>query len=211
MSVIALLTPLQAMSLRDLETELLSLAGHIAAAECRFLQFLAEFDDREGWAGPGIRSCAHWLSWRAGMSVRTAVEYLRVAHALARLPRISEAFAAGRVSYSKVRALTRVTGTDTAALTRIGAAIAAGEPELRHVAVADAETAEQVLLDLALSGTAGHVETVVAAVRRRCTPPVDAAARRGVSWHWDGDGSLVVRSRFTPEVGAALIAAIDAQ
>ncbi|OZM75885.1 hypothetical protein CFP66_44340 [Pseudonocardia sp. MH-G8] len=166
------------MSLRDLETEVLSLAGHIAAAECRFLQFLAEFDDREGWAGPGIRSCAHWLSWRAGMSVRTAVEHLRVAHALARLPRISEAFAAGRVSYSKVRALTRVTGTDTAALTRIGAAIAAGEPELRHVMVADAETAERVLLDLALSGTAGHVETVVAAVRRRCTPPVDAAARR---------------------------------
>jgi hypothetical protein len=72
-SVIALPTRLQAMNLRDLEAELLSLAGHIAAAECRFLQFLGEFDDREGWAGPGIRSCAHWLSWRAGMSLRTAV------------------------------------------------------------------------------------------------------------------------------------------
>jgi hypothetical protein len=34
----------------------------VAAAECRFLQALAEFDDRDGWAGAGIRSCAHWLS-----------------------------------------------------------------------------------------------------------------------------------------------------
>ncbi|MHA6625638.1 DUF222 domain-containing protein [Pseudonocardia sichuanensis] len=211
MSVITLPVPLQAMNLRDLESELLGLAGHIAAAECRFLQALAEFDDRDGWAGAGIRSCAHWLSWRAGMSLRTATDHLRVAHALQRLPRISEAFVAGRVSYSKVRALTRVTGTDTAALTRIAAAIAAGEPQLRHLTVADAATAEQVLLNLALSGTAGHVETVVAAVRRRHTPPADTAARRSLTWHWDDDGSLVLRGRFTPDAGAALIAAIQAQ
>jgi hypothetical protein len=210
-SVIALPAPLRAVSLRDLESELLGLAGHIAAAECRFLQVLAEFDDRDGWAGVGIRSCAHWLSWRAGMSLRTATDHLRVAHALQNLPTISEAFAAGRISFSKVRALTRVTGTDTATLTRIGAAIAAGDPDLRHLTVADPQTAEQVLLNLALSGTASHVETVVKAVRRRHTPPEDTAARRGLSWHWDDDGSLVVRGRFTPDAGAALIAAIEAR
>ncbi|TQM10093.1 DUF222 domain-containing protein [Pseudonocardia kunmingensis] len=170
MSVLALPIPLEARSIRDLETELLSLAAHITAALCQFLKVLAEFDDRNGWAGPGIRSCAHWLSWRAGMSLRTATDHLRVAHALPRLPRITEAFAAGRISYSKVRALTRVTGTDTAALTRIAAAIAAGDPDLRHLTVADPETAEQVLLNLALSGTASHVETVVAAVRRQPHP-----------------------------------------
>ncbi len=210
MSVIALPTPLPAMATRDLESELLGLAGHIAAAECRFLQLLAEFDDRDGWAGVGIRSCAHWLSWRAGMSLRTATEHLRVAHALQNVPEISAAFAAGRISYSKVRAITRITGSDTATLTRIAAAIAAGDPELRHVTVADPDTAEQVLLDLALSGTAGHVETVVRAVRRRHTPPEDAAARRSLSWHWDDDGSLVVRARLTPDAGAAFIAAIEA-
>ncbi len=78
-----------------------------------FLQLLAEFDDRGGWCGDGIRSCAHWLSWRAGMSVRTGAERLRVAHALRNLPRITEAFATGKLSYSKVRAITRITGTDT--------------------------------------------------------------------------------------------------
>jgi uncharacterized protein DUF222/HNH endonuclease len=209
-AVISLPTPLQGMSNRDLESELLGLAGHIAAAECRFLQLLAEFDQRDGWAGDGIRSCAHWLSWRAGMSLRTAVEHLRVAHALQHLPRIREAFAAGRVSYSKVRAITRITGSDTATLTRIAASIAAGTSELRHTTVADPATAEQVLLNLALCGTASHVETVVRAVRRRHTPPADTAARRSLTWHWDEDGSLVVRCRFTPDEGAAFIAAVDA-
>ncbi|HEX2300576.1 MAG TPA: DUF222 domain-containing protein [Pseudonocardiaceae bacterium] len=182
MSVIPLPVPLQAMTDRDLESELLGLAGHLAAAECRFLQLLAEFDDRKGWAGDGIVSCAHWLSWRAGMCLRTGAERLRVAHALRNLPRITEAFAAGRVSYSKVRAITRATGSDAATLTQMAAEIAAGTSALRHTTVTDPETAEQVLLNVALYGTASHVETVVRAVRRRHTPPGDLAARRSVSW-----------------------------
>jgi hypothetical protein len=209
-SVIPFPTPLQAMTTPELESELLGLAGHIAAAEARFLQLLGEFDQRGGWAGDGILSCAHWLSWRAGMSRRTAAERLRVAHALRNLPRLSEAFGAGRVSYSKVRALTRITGSDSATLTRIAAEIAAGTADLRHTTVADPDTAEQVLLNLALCGTASHVETIVRAVRRRHTPPGDLAARRSLSWHWDEDGSLILRGRLTPEQGATLIAAIEA-
>jgi hypothetical protein len=209
-TVISLPTRLDGMSLSELESELLGLAGHIAAAECRFLQLLAEFDDRDGWAGDGIRSCAHWLSWRAGMNIRTAVERLRVAHALHNLPLITEAFAAGQLSYSKVRAITRITGSDTATLNRIAAEIAAGTSDLRHTMVADPETAERVLLNLALSGTASHVETLVRAVRRRHTPPADTAARRSLTWHWDDDGSLILRARLTPDAGATLIAAIEA-
>jgi Domain of unknown function (DUF222)/HNH endonuclease len=84
------------------------------------------------------------------------------------------------------------------------------EPAVPDSGVADPAVAEGVLLNLALSGTASHVETVVRAVRRRCTPPNDAAARRGLSWHWDQDGLLVLRGRFTPDEGAALIAAVEA-
>jgi hypothetical protein len=203
-----------------LEAELLGLAGHIAAAQCRFLRLLAEFDRREGWAGPGLKSCAHWLSWRAGVSPRTATEQVRVAHALQKLPRVGEAFAAGRLSYSKVRAITRLVGADTASLPALAATIAAtvaaaegaveGADPGAGCGVADPEKAEQVLLDLALAGTASHVEKVVRAVRRRCTRPDDTAARRGVSWSWDEDGSLVLRGRFAPDEGAALIAAVQA-
>jgi hypothetical protein len=215
---------LEGMSTRDLETELLGLAGHIAAAQCRFLQLLAEFDHRGGWAGVGLRSCAHWLSWRAGMSLRTAAEHVRVAHALPNLPTITEAFAAGRISYSKVRAITRITGTDTSTLTRIAAHAAAtadaednphapAKPDRSPDApttAADPVAAEKVLLNLALSGTAGHVETVVRAVRRRHTPPQDLTARRSLTWHWDDDGSLVLRGRLTPDDGATLVAAVEA-
>ncbi|MHA6622310.1 HNH endonuclease signature motif containing protein [Pseudonocardia sp. DLS-67] len=209
-TIIPLPSPLDGMSTDDLESELLGLAGHIAAAECRFLHLLAEFDHRHGWVGDGIYSCAHWLSWRAGMNLRTATERLRVAHALQHLPKIAEAFGAGQVSYSKVRAITRVAGSDTATLTRIAAEIAAGEPEWRHTTVADPDTAEQVLLNVALCGTASHIESVVKAVRRRHTPPEDTAARRSLTWRWDEDGSLVARVRFTPEDGAAFLAAIEA-
>jgi hypothetical protein len=67
-----------------------------------------EFDDRMGWAKWGSRSCAEWLTWRCGMSLSAAREKVRTAQALRTLPALSMAFADGRLSYTKVRALTRV-------------------------------------------------------------------------------------------------------
>ncbi|ALE84002.1 hypothetical protein XF36_13320 [Pseudonocardia sp. HH130629-09] len=69
--------------------------------------------------------------------------------------------------------------------------------------------ADQVLLDLALTGTASHVESVVRAAGRRLAPPATTAALPGVSWYHDSDGSLVLRARLTPDDGAALVAAIE--
>ena len=88
--------------------EIAELAAHIHAATYRLLVLLAEFDARNGWGGGGFRSCAHWLSWRTGSSPGTAREKMRVARALPALPAISAAMRAGELSYSKVRALTRV-------------------------------------------------------------------------------------------------------
>jgi hypothetical protein len=66
------------------------------------------FDDRYGFAKWGLRNCAEWLAWRCGLSLSAAREKVRTAQALRSLPAISAAFADGRLSYSKVRALTRV-------------------------------------------------------------------------------------------------------
>jgi uncharacterized protein DUF222 len=101
------------LPLERVEAELCTLAGQIAAATCRFLQLLAAFDARDGWAGSHVRSCAQWLSWRCGMDLRTAREHVRVARALSDLPDLTAAFAAGRLSYSKVRAVTRVATAET--------------------------------------------------------------------------------------------------
>ena len=97
-------------STAELGEALAGWAARTAAAECRWLRMLAEFDLREGWRLDGQLSAAAWLVWNCGMSARTAREKLRVAHELRRRPAVAEAFGAARLSYCKVRALTRVTG-----------------------------------------------------------------------------------------------------
>jgi len=120
--------------------EIAELSAHLDAATARLLDLIREFDAREGWA-TGFSSCAAWLTWRVGLDPGAARERVRVARALGGLPRIAEALARGEISYSKVRALTRVATPET----------------------------EERLLALARSGTAEHVERVVRGWRRR--PP----------------------------------------
>src|SRR5436190_13870577 len=93
--------------LDELETEIRELAGHIAAATCRWLLLVAEFDRRSGWAVDGGLSMAHWLSWKCGVALHTAREQVRVGRALETLPLVRDAFLTGRLSYSKTRAITR--------------------------------------------------------------------------------------------------------
>ena len=91
----------------QLSDQITTLAGQINAATYRFLKLIAEFDRRQAWAGYGIRSCAHWLSWKCGLDMNTAREKVRVARALEALPAINAAFEKGELSFSKVRAMTR--------------------------------------------------------------------------------------------------------
>ncbi|MFZ2512044.1 MAG: HNH endonuclease signature motif containing protein [Gordonia sp. (in: high G+C Gram-positive bacteria)] len=92
----------------QLEERVIGYASQVAALTCRMLDYLAEFDARKAWAGDGIATCANWLVWRTGMSLRTAQDHVRAAKALQTLPLMHEEFRTGRLSYSKVRALTRV-------------------------------------------------------------------------------------------------------
>lgn len=81
-------------------------------AEAIWLERLAQFD-REGlWALDGQFCCATWLVWRTNMARSTAFEKLRVAHELERRPIVAEAFREGRLSYSAVRAITRLDRPD---------------------------------------------------------------------------------------------------
>ncbi len=92
----------------DLDAEIVQLAQQLTMDTYRLLRLVADFDDRFGWARWGFRNCAEWLAYRCDLSICAAREKVRIAHALRLLPRIAAAFAAGRLSYSKVRALTRV-------------------------------------------------------------------------------------------------------
>ncbi|MCK9927496.1 13E12 repeat family protein, partial [Frankia sp. Mgl5] len=97
----------QTAPLADLETAICGWAGRLAAATCGWLVLLSAFERRGGWSGIGLRSCAHWLSWRCGIGLRAAREHLATARALEQLPTVRAAFADGTISYSKVRAITR--------------------------------------------------------------------------------------------------------
>src|SRR5688572_33252104 len=122
-----------AVSTPDLVDEITTLAGHLNAANARFLALIAELDRRRDWAECGVKSCAHWLNWKCGIGLGAAREKVRVARALEQFPRLAAAMAEGRISYFKAREITRV---------------------------ADAGN-EEALLNMALFGTASHVEQVV--------------------------------------------------
>ncbi|MEX2608721.1 MAG: DUF222 domain-containing protein, partial [Gemmatimonadota bacterium] len=94
--------------LEELGNEIATIAAHIHAAEYQLLVKLAEFDRRQGWEVCGFRNCAAWLDFRTGISRGACRERVRVARALEQLPKISAAMARGELSFSQVRALTRV-------------------------------------------------------------------------------------------------------
>src|SRR5437899_7620274 len=99
--------PGHTVELERLGDQIAEMSAHLDAATARLLDLIREFDDRGGW-GNGFRSCAHWLTWRIGLDQGAARERVRVARALGSLPRLARALARGELSYSKVRALTRV-------------------------------------------------------------------------------------------------------
>jgi hypothetical protein len=101
-------TPTDERSVDELDAAIGRLVRQMNADSYRMLVLVRNFDDRFGWKKWTFKSCAEWLAWRANVSLSTAREKVRSAHALRTLPAISAAFAEGRLSYSKVKALTRV-------------------------------------------------------------------------------------------------------
>ena len=101
-------TSTETRSVDELDAAIGRLVRQMNADSYRMLVLVREFDDRFGWKKWTFKSCAEWLAWRSSICLSAAREKVRSAHALRSLPAISAAFAEGRLSYSKVRALTRV-------------------------------------------------------------------------------------------------------
>ncbi|HEX6997479.1 MAG TPA: DUF222 domain-containing protein [Gammaproteobacteria bacterium] len=99
-------------SIDELDRAIVALAARINAATHDFLVLIRRFDERAGWLKWSFQNCAQWLHYRCDISKSAAREKVRVAHALKTLPAIATRFAEGKLSYSKVRALTRVARPD---------------------------------------------------------------------------------------------------
>jgi hypothetical protein len=95
------------ITIESLSEEIISLCGVVHRAEHRLLALIRRLDALHPW-NDAMPSCAHWLNYHCGIDLVTAREKVRIAHALPDLPAVMEAFADGRISYSKVRAITRI-------------------------------------------------------------------------------------------------------
>ena len=173
--------------LSDLGDEIATLAAHIHAATQRFLALIAEFDLRRGWEPDGQRSCAHWLSFRTGIDLGACREKVRTARALDVLPETRAAMARGELSFSAVRALSRV---------------------------ATAEN-EEDLLALATGCTITQLEHMVRGWKRfslmeETDIERDRHEKRSLSIFPDDDGMYVVKGLLSAEVGALLMRALEA-
>jgi hypothetical protein len=169
-----------------LGAEITELCSYIYAATYRLLVLIREFDEAGCWQLNGICSCAHWLNFKCGIGMNAAREKVRVAKALNDLPKISEAFKRGEISFSKVRAMTRVAN----------------------------EGNEDYLMMIANHGTAHHVEKLVSKYRNcKRLQENDNANRqqqmRKLSIRYDEDGSLLINGRFPPEQGAVIVKALE--
>ena len=157
--------------------ELASLSAHVNAATARWLELVWEMNE----AGDSSDLQA-FLAWRCAITGREAREFLRVAEALQGLPLTAAAFARGELTFTKVRALTRVaTGSS-----------------------------EESLLDLAEALTASQLERALRAFRRVAAEDVaHAQALEYVDYYVDDDGTLFLRARLAAEDGVLVVRALE--
>src|SRR5947209_5586821 len=157
--------------LERLEAQICEGAGHLAAGVGRWLLLVGEFDRRKGYERWECRSSAFWLNWHCGISVRTGQEQVRVGRALLDYPRVAEALCEGRLSYSKVRAITRVVTPET----------------------------EKTLIDLASAVPTSQIERIVAGRKRVDAESANTHEARHLDVYYDEDGSGVGMFRLGPD------------
>lgn len=158
-------------------------AGLAAQADAQLIELIGEFDAGNAvrwWQG--VTSLAHWLCWACSMSPGTAREHIRVARALPRMPVVRAAFAEGRLSYSKVREVTRVVDT-----------------------VGDAQ-----LCELALQATAAQLAKTISGYRTAAGQRLRQERERRLTWTERESGTVDLRLRLPKEEAAVFLAALTA-
>jgi len=172
--------------IEELDAAIGKLSRTINTANYELMKLIREFDERAGWLKWSFTDAVHWLMWRCDLSKNAARDKLRIAHALKLLPLISSAFSCGRLSYSKVRALTRV-------------ATAENEAEL---------------IELAMKMSAAHVEQQCRRMKHAEAGSVKQAvraydARSLRTWRDESRGAMRITLEVPIEEGALFEKAID--
>ena len=167
----------------ELRRAVADMAAHLNFADWRFVKLIAAMDRTGGWREGGYCSLGNWLDHRCGLGPCAARERIRIGRALERLPRIDAAFRDGVISYSKVRAITRVATPETDAM----------------------------LLAIAEGSSAARLESLVRTHERAGGgdgPRAGSEARRCLTWHYE-DGMLFITAAVPAERGALVVKALQ--
>ena len=167
----------------ELRRAVTDMAARINLADWRFVKLIAAMDRTRSWREGGYCNLGNWLDHRCGLGPCAARERIRIGRALERLPHIDDAFRDGAISYSKVRAITRVATPETDAM----------------------------LLAIAEGSSAAQLESLVRTYERVGGSDGKRASseeRRGLSWHYE-DGMLVLTAAVPAERGALVIKALQ--
>lgn len=166
----------------ELAGELRRLAVTQAGLDHAFCALVARFDAGVGigWFA-GMKSTAHFLAFACAMSPSVAREHVRVARALGSMPQTDALFAQGRLSYSKVRELTRLVG----------------------------QIDEAELLALAVEMTASQLARTVSSFRTAAGTRVRAQEKRSFSMTERGDGMVRLSVCLPAEDAAVITAAVE--
>ena len=97
----------------DIEERLAVVVGQLNALHAQLVDLVVEARATNAWAGVGIRSLTHWLTWKAGVSNPHAAQLVRLAEARETHPRISAAFEAGRLTVDQAAIAVKVPPTTT--------------------------------------------------------------------------------------------------
>ena len=160
--------------------------GQLAALQCathaELLRLVAAMDKERDWAADGATDPCAWVVAVCGVTRDRARAWVRVAHALEALPALRAAYAAGRLSWDQIEAVTR---------------FATPETEAEVLAEVEGLSARQVRL--------------LARQRRPITRPEAEDAERLTSLVFRPDhrrGGIRVNGFLTTDMGASVAAAL---
>ncbi len=161
-------------------------AGHrLHGAHYAIVHAAARFADSDEWI-IGYSTPAHWIAEQLGTCLATARDWIRIGRVLERVPALDEVFACGRLSYSKVRALSSVVAPDTA-------------DEL--IAIAERVPAGRLGIELAAWSRRHESDEKRARRHRR---------HRGLRHFTRPDGMVQITATLPPADAGFVLAAIDA-
>lgn len=145
----------------------------------------ADFADSGEWMATGAASAAHWIAAVADIEVCTAREWVRVGRRLRSLTVVADLFEADELSYSKVRALSRVATPDN----------------------------ERELAAIAVDVPAGQLPRAISAWLHRTSDDRELERhqreQRSVSWRNEPDGMVTFTARLPPLDAGVLISLLS--